>query len=1171
MFTHLHVHTEYSLLDGAARIDKVVKRAAELGMTSLAITDHGVMYGVIDFYKACHKVGIKPIIGCEVYVAPHGRKERIPGRDDKNRHLVLLAENEEGYHNIVRLVTLAQVEGFYYKPRVDKTLLKQYSRGIIALSACLAGEVSEYLLGNQFESACQSALEYQEIFGKGNFYLEIQDHGIEEQRRVNAGMFKVHEETGIPLVATNDVHYVKREDAFVQDVLLCIQTGKNLTDASRMSFSSQEFFLKSEAEMKLLFGEHPEALENTTRIAQRCQVDFTFGNNYLPVFQVPEGYTLDTYLRQECLEAFPKYYPGKTEEQKARLEYELGVISQTGFSGYFLIVADFCQYARTHGVEVGPGRGSAAASMVAYLLEITSVEPLQHDLLFERFLNPERISMPDIDIDFDPEGREHVIHYVTEKYGADKVCQIITFGTMAAKAAIRDVGRVLALPLARVDKVAKAIPSDIGMTLEKALAASPDLVKMVAEDPEIKRLYELAQAVEGMPRHVSTHAAGVVIAKDQLMSYLPLQKTSDGSFLMTQFPMKTVEEIGLLKMDFLGLRNLTILQVARRLIEETHGVALVLRNLPLDDEATYELLSSGNSTGVFQLESGGMRSVLKELKPTCFEDIIAVLALYRPGPMDQIPEFIKRKHGAKITYLHPKLEPILRSTYGIIVYQEQVMQIARNLAGYSLGRADLLRRAMGKKKKEIMEEERQNFVYGLQDDDGEWVISGALRLGLTEKDAGEIFDLMAKFAEYGFNKGHATAYSVISYQTAYLKAHYPQEFTAALLSTVMNSSDKVSFYIQDAKSLGIQVLPPDVQKSGVDFTIEGDGIRFGLGAVRNVGANVVEKIIQARQEGPFTSLYDFCIRVDSKVLNKRVLESLLRAGAFSSLCGRAQGLLALDRVLEMALQRQKDRESGQISLFDLADSVDEGVTLPEVPEFPEREVLNMEKEYLGLYLSGHPLSSVQDKLKTAISSDIMTCLEFEEDKRVILGGLVTGCRTTVTKKGEMMASFVLEDLTSTIEVLVFPRVFAQMSGLGNDQILIIEGKFNVREDEKKLFAEKIYDLEHLPDHRTSKGYLSTPPQNRVSTASHREEIPKPKEMLSPRKLYLRFTQEGTPLLDQVLPVLQKYAGPYPVYFYYEENKKLIQSKQEFWVKDLEALMGDLGQIIGQENVAWKVS
>lgn len=1170
MFTHLHVHTEYSLLDGAARIGKLVQRAREMGMTSLAITDHGVMYGVIDFYKACRKAGIKPIIGCEVYVAPHGREERVPGRDDKNRHLVLLAENEVGYRNLLRLVTLAQVEGFYYKPRVDKVLLRAHSRGLIALSACLAGEVSEYLLNHQLETACQAALEYQEIFGEGNFFLEVQDHGLEEQRRVNAGMFKVHEQTGIPLVATNDVHYIKRDDAFVQDVLLCIQTGKNLSDASRMSFSTQEFFLKSEEEMTLLFGEFPEALQNTERIAERCQVEFKFGDHYLPVFEVPEGYTLDTYLRQRCNQAFPVYYPDQKDEQKERLEYELGIISQTGFSGYFLIVADFCQYARSHGIAVGPGRGSAAASMVAYLLDITTVEPLQHDLLFERFLNPERVSMPDIDIDFDPEGRERVIRYVMEKYGADKVSQIITFGTMGAKAAIRDVGRVLALPLARVDKVAKAIPGDPGMTLEKALAVSPDLSKFIAEDPEIKRLFELAQALEGMPRHASTHAAGVVIAKDPLMSYLPLQKTSDGGFLMTQFPMKTVEEIGLLKMDFLGLRNLTILQEAVHRIQETHGIEIDLRHLELEDPATYDLLSSGNSTGVFQLESGGMRAVLKELKPSCFEDIIAVNALYRPGPMDQIPEFIRRKHGGHIKYLHPKLESILRPTYGIIVYQEQVMQIARDLAGYSLGRADLLRRAMGKKKKEIMEEERQNFIYGLQNAEGEWVIQGALRLGLSEKDAEETFNLMAKFAEYGFNKGHATAYAVISYQTAYLKANYPLEFTAALLSTVMHSSDKISFYIQEARTLGIKVLPPEVQKSGLDFTIEGEGIRFGLGAVRNVGANVVEKIIEARRDGPFTSLYDFCIRVDSKVLNKRVLESLLKAGAFGSLCGRAQGLLALDQVLDMAQQRQKDKESGQFSLFDFSDSVDEGVQLPKVEEFPERELLNLEKEYLGLYLSGHPLSSILDKLKTATSSDIMTCLEVEEDQRVILGGLLTGYRTTVTKKGEMMASFVLEDLTGTIEVLVFPRVFAQVSGLREDQILVIEGKYNVREDEKKLFAEKIYDLEHLSSQRPVLSPLNT--GDRAMNPVSKKEVARSQSGKSnQRKLFLRFLQEGTPLLEEVLPVLRKYSGPNPVYFYFEENKKVIQSRQEFWVADLEELVGDLGQIMGKDNVAWKVS
>lgn len=1163
MFVHLHVHTEYSLLDGAARIEKLVQKAVELGMPALAITDHGVMYGVVDFYKACRKAGIKPIIGCEVYVAPNRRTDRIPGRDDGNRHLVLLAENEVGYRNLIKIVSQAHVEGFYYKPRVDKELLREHRGGIIALSACLAGEVSEYLLNNQFEMACQSALEYQEIFGVGNFYLEVQDHGLEEQRKVNLGMFKVHEKTGIPMVATNDVHYIKREDAFVQDVLLCIQTGKNLADASRMSFSTQEFFLKSEEDMRLLFGEHSELLSNSEEIAKRCQVDFEFGEHYLPVFQVPEGFTLDTYLREQCYAVFPKFYPEQTEDQRDRLEYELGIISQTGFSGYFLIVADFCQYARTHGVAVGPGRGSAAASMVAYLLGITTVEPMQHDLLFERFLNPERVSMPDIDIDFDPEGRERVIRYVMEKYGADKVCQIITFGTMGAKAAIRDVGRVLGIPLARVDRVAKAIPGDLGMTLEKALAVSPDLVKMVDEDPETKRLFELAQALEGMPRHASTHAAGVVIAKEPLANYLPLQRTSDGGFLMTQFPMKTVEEIGLLKMDFLGLRNLTIIQETLRRLRDTRGLALELQSLPLDDQATYEMLSAGNSTGVFQLESGGMRSVLKELKPSCFEDIIAVISLFRPGPMEQIPEFIRRKHGGNITFLHPKLEPILKSTYGIIVYQEQVMQIARDLAGYSLGRADLLRRAMGKKKKEIMEEERQSFIYGLQDASGEWVIQGALRLGIAEKEASEIFDLMAKFAEYGFNKGHATAYAVISYQTAYLKANYPLEFTAALLSTVMSSSDKVSFYIHEARSSGVQILPPDVQSSGVDFTIEGQGIRFGLGAIRNVGNNVVEKIIEARQEGPFKTLYDFCTRVDGKVLNKRVLESLIRAGAFTTLCNRAQGIQALDSVLDLAQRRQKDKESGQFSFFDFSETEDEEVELPHVKEYPERELLTMEKEYLGLYLSGHPLSSLLPKLKNATSSDVLTCLESDEEKKVILGGLVTGYRTTVTKRGEMMASFVLEDLTGTMDVLVFPRIFAQSSGLKDDQIIIIQGRYNIRDDERKLFAEKIYSLDQAPDIQPGPTL-----RNPVQSPRDRKALPEERPS-SQRKLYLRFSHEDPTLLQEVLPVLNQYRGPNPVYFYFVQDKKLIQSNKEYWVTDIEELVHELAHILGTENVAWK--
>ncbi len=1152
-FVHLHNHTEFSLLDGAARIKKLVKRAVELNMTALAITDHGVMYGVIDFYKACLKEGIKPIIGCEVYVAPNQRTDRTPGKDDTNRHLVLLAENEEGYRNLIKLVSMAHIEGFYYKPRVDKEILRKHSTGLIALSACLAGEVASCLLQDQLETAVMNALEYEEIFGKGNFFLELQDHGLEEQRKVIAGMWKVHKRTGIPMVATNDVHYVDREDAFVQDALLCIQTGKTLADTSRMRFSSQEFYLKAEHEMALLFGEHPELLENTARIAKRCQVEFQFGGNLLPEFEVPAGYTLDGYLEAECRKAFPRFYPQMTEKECDRLDYELQVIFQTGFSGYFLIVADFCQFAKENGVAVGPGRGSAAASMVAYLLGITSVEPLRFDLLFERFLNPERISMPDIDIDFDPDGRERVIRYVTEKYGADKVCQIITFGTMGAKAAIRDGGRVLAMPLARVDKVAKAIPLDLGMTLDKALSVSPDLAKMVEGDEEIKRLYTLARSLEGITRHASTHAAGIVISKEPLMNYLPLQRTSE-DFVMTQFPMKAVEEIGLLKMDFLGLRNLTILQEAVRRIEEKHGFKLDLQNLALEDPQTYTLLASGNSTGIFQLESGGMRAILKDLKPTCFEDIIAVLALYRPGPMEQIPEFIRRKHGGQITYLHPKMEPILKSTYGIIVYQEQVMQIARDIGGYSLGRADLLRRAMGKKNKEIMEEERQNFTQGLQDKDGKWIIPGALRIGLTLHDAEEIFDLMAKFAEYGFNKGHATAYAVISYQTAYLKANYPLEFMAALLSTVMGSSDKISFYIQDAKLSGIQVLPPDVQYSHVGFSIEEQAIRFGLGAIRNVGVNVVEKILEARKDGLFKSLDDFCMRVDHKVLNRRVLESLVRAGAMGSFCTRAQAFAIMDQVLDKAGRRQKDRLSGQFSLFDMDEDLEEGTKLPELPDFPEREILDMEKEYLGLYLSGHPLSTVLPQLQPFMSSDILTCLEGEEEQRVSLGGMVTGFRQNVTKKGEMMASFVLEDLTGGIEVLVFPRVYAQTSSFGNDQVVVVVGRYNIREDEKKIFAEKITALEDLKPFVESKP-ISLPKITKPHTVG--------------KRLFLRFTTEKMELMEATMNILQRFPGSQPVYFYFEDTKKVMEGERKFWVNDECDLDTALHEVMGKGNVVWK--
>lgn len=1143
-FVHLHVHTEYSLLDGAARINDVVERAAALEMPALAITDHGVMYGVIDFYKACKKKGIKPILGCEVYVAPHKRTDRGSGRQEtNNHHLLLLAENDAGYANLIQVVSQAFIDGFYYKPRVDKELLAAHSSGLIASSACLAGEIPEYLLRDQFEDACRSAEEYEDIFGKGNFFLELQNNGIAEQKKVNDGLLQLHNRTRMPMIATNDVHYVRREDALVQDVLLCIQTGKTITDTGRMSFSTQELYLKSAAEMNVLFSENIPALANTLEIAQRCQVNLRFGEYHLPTFEIPQGLTLDEYLRRQCYTLFPVRYPGAAAVERERLEYELKVIEEMGFSGYFLIVADFCRYARENGVVVGPGRGSAAASIVAYLLEITTVEPLRHDLLFERFLNPERISMPDIDIDFDPAGREKVIQYVIEKYGADKVCQIITFGTMGAKAAIRDVGRALGIPLSKVDRVAKAIPRDLGMTLDKALEVSPPLQAMIREEPDIQQLFKMSQSLEGMPRHASTHAAGIVIAKEALTQYLPLQKSADG-LLMTQFPMKTVEEIGLLKMDFLGLRNLTILKEAVEFVEKQRGIKLDLASLPLDDPRTYELLTKGDSIGVFQLESGGMRAILKDLKPTCFEDIIAVVALYRPGPMEQIPEFVRRKHGGDIQYPHPKLETILQPTYGVIVYQEQVMQIARDLGGYSLGRADLLRRAMGKKDRKVMEEERKNFIFGMADEEGQVLIAGAIRLGITEEKAAEIFDLMAKFAEYGFNKGHATAYAVLSYQTAYLKANYPLEFMTALLSSIMDSTEKVSLYVQEARNHGISVLPPDIQHSYAGFSLEGQTIRFGLGAVRNIGVNVIDVILAARSEGAFKSLADFCQRVDSKVLNRRVIESLSKAGVFQSLCSRAQALAMMDEILKDCVQRQKDKDSGQLSLFGEGSDLAEDIQPPELPEFSQREILALEKEYLGIYLSGHPLEPLLPELRKITALDIGTCLEMEEDRPVILGGVITHYRQNMTKKGELMASFILEDLSGTIETLIFPRVLAQYTGFVNDQVVIVEGRYSVRDEEKKLFVEQMRALEK------AKVYYE-------------------KTIERPLKLYLQLKEEDDGLMEALASALMEQPGKIPVFFFIAGTRKLLKAEKGLCVKQTAELTEALAEILGRENIVWQ--
>jgi DNA polymerase III subunit alpha len=1161
-FVHLHCHTEYSLLDGAARIKDLILAAREQGMKALAITDHGVMYGVLDFYKEAKKQGVKPILGCEVYVAPRGRFDKAPQLDESPYHLVLLAENEQGYRNLLKLVSLAYIDGFYYKPRVDKELLGKYSEGLIALSACLGGEVSGLLLKDQPQKAKEKALEYQQIFGVDNFYLELQDHGLQEQRRVNAGIIQLSRETGIPLVATNDLHYVRRSDAKVQDVLLCIQTARTLSDTSRMSFGSQEFYLKDYDEMRLLFGEYPEALANTVKIADRCNLDFSFGGNHLPDFAVPEGYTLDSYLSEQCRSKVGDYYPEVTKEIKERLDYELGVIVQTGFAGYFLIVADFCSYARNNGVSVGPGRGSAAGSLVAYVLGITSVDPLRYGLLFERFLNPERISMPDIDIDFDPEGREKVIHYVINKYGADKVSQIITFGTMAAKAAVRDVGRAMGIPLAQVDKVAKLIPGELGITLQRAIEISPDLATLYKENTEVRELLDMAMGVEGMPRHASTHAAGVVIAKEALMSYLPLQKTSDG-VVTTQFPMKTVEEIGLLKMDFLGLRNLSIIDEAIRLVKDNQGIAIDLKNIPTDDPLTFQLLSSGDNSGVFQLESPGMRSVLKELKPSVFEDIIAVISLYRPGPMEQIPEFIRRKHGAEISYTHPNLEEILSNTYGIIVYQEQVMQIARNLAGYSLGRADLLRRAMGKKKKEIMDEERRNFVQGLSDSQGQVIIPGAVALGVNQKVADAIFDLMAKFAEYGFNKGHATAYAVISYQTAWLKANYPLEFAAALLTNAMGSSDKVSFYIEEFRKKGIPILPPDVNESYETFSISGRSIRFGLAAIKNVGVGVVQSIIREREVGGnFTSLENFCERVEGKALNKRVLESLIKSGSFGTLgLNRAQLLMMLEPSLDAAQMRQKDIAKGQFSIFDFGGKVEQNqVAVPNISEFSSKEILAMEKELMGLYLSGHPMREFVEAAGDHVTHQLIDLEQVEDGTQLRLAGVITGWRKTVTKRGQVMAYFTLEDLTSGIEVLVFPRAFTKLGTILKEDILVlVEGKMSKTEDECKVFADNIMYLEEVISQGEAK-WKNMP----LSPMAPQVKQPKQSEKtIAKAFIKLPSTIDDQNVTEKIQGILNRFPGQMPVYLlYYEPEKKVIETKPELWVDLCQELEQELANVWG---------
>jgi len=975
-FVHLHCHSEYSLLDGAARVKKLVERAAELKMPAIAITDHGTMFGVMDFYRTALKAGIKPLLGCEVYVAPRSRLQKEARKDDSQYHLVLLAENNTGYRNLMRLVSAGYLEGFYYKPRVDRELLEEYSEGLIALSACLAGEVPTLILSGQVEKAYAAARYYRDLFGSGNFFLELHDHGLPEQKIVNKVLVELAKAEGIPLVASNDVHYLSRSDAEVHDVLICIQTGKTVDETDRMKFDSQEFYLKTAQEMAACFPEYPEAISNSLLIAERCNVERDFTQRHLPEYNLPEGVDVDIYLRERCYDGVRKRYPLVTPEIEERLEYELRVIQQMDYSNYFLIVWDLIEYAKREKVIVGPGRGSAAGSLVAYCLGITNIEPLQYGLLFERFLNPERISMPDIDIDFCDDKRDRIINYVCEKYGQERVAQIITFGTMAARAAVRDVGRALAIPYAEVDKIAKLIPTELKMTIAKALEQSKDLQSLYKEE-HYRHLLDTSMAVEGMPRHASTHAAGVVIAKEPLVNHVPLYKTSDSS-VVTQFPMGMLEDLGLLKMDFLGLKTLSIIGEALENIEKRQKILVDIETIPLKDSATFNLLSQGETTGVFQLESSGMRSVLRELMPNKLEDIIAVVALYRPGPMDQIPLFVQSKHGRKeIKYAHPVLEPILNETYGVIVYQEQIMEIAARMAGFSLGQADLLRRAIGKKKKEILDQQQQQFV------------DGCLKNGYTKDLAIEIYNLILKFASYGFNKSHAAAYALIAYQTAYLKANFPVEYMAALMTVYYGNSDKVALYIADCRRMGIEVLPPDINESETHFTVVNENrIRFGLAAVKNVGLGAIESIVKARREKPFISLRDFASLVDLRSCNRKVAESLIKCGAFDSLGGhRAQYLAALDDVLAHGQAVQRERENGQISMFSLMeDSVQQELltdNLPVVEPFSDKERLSLEKEMLGLYISGHPLEPFRPFLENM--PQLTNCAELADvgDNRLL--------------------------------------------------------------------------------------------------------------------------------------------------------------------------------------------
>ena len=1182
-FTHLHVHTEYSLLDGASRIPKVVARAKELGMDSLAITDHGVMFGVIDFYKECRKQGIRPVIGCEVYTAARTRFDKDSDRDKYHGHLILLAENNDGYRNLIKIVSRGFTEGYYYKPRVDKDLLRAYSDGIIALSGCLAGKVQNCLLNRDYEGAKREAMELDDIFGHGNFFLEIQDQGLDEEALINPELVRLSGELDIPLAATNDVHYVNRSDAEAHDVLLAIQTATTVDDENRMRFPNDQFYLKSEDEMRRIFAFCPEAVDNTQKIAERCNVEFTFGEYHLPEFIPPEGYTNREYLRELCRKGLSERYDPVTPELTERLEYEMGVIESMGYVEYFLIVWDFINYAKENGIMVGPGRGSAAGSLVAYSLRITDIDPIKYSLIFERFLNPERVSMPDIDIDFCIERRGEVIEYVKKKYGKENVSQIITFGTMKAKAAIRDVGRALNLTYAEADRIAKAVPFDLKMTLDRALETSPELRKMYDEDPKVAKVVDMSRAIEGMPRHASTHAAGVVISKLPLDEYVPLYMSDKG--VATQFNMTTIEELGLLKMDFLGLRNLTVIRDALELIRKNHGVEIDFAKMGYDDRAVYDMIASGNTEGVFQLESAGMTQFMKNLKPTCFEDIVAGIALYRPGPMDSIPKYIENKKNPEhISYVTPELAPILDVTYGCLIYQEQVMQIVRELAGYSYGRSDIVRRAMSKKKSDVMMEEKGYFIYGREDENGNVEIPGCVRNGISASAAEAIFADMETFAQYAFNKSHAAAYAVVAYETGYLKKYYPVEFMAALMTSVMGDAGQIAKYIRNCTDMGIEVLPPSVNESDKKFTVKDGKIRFGLLGVKNVGEGAIDAIIKAREEkGMPKDIFSFINGIDTGLVNKKAVESLIKAGALDCFNpNRAAHLAVYEMLMESAQNSARKNIDGQISLFqtssDAMSTGDVAGNLPDVANFDKDDLLAMEKEMTGVYITDHPLNKYADRIRkvATVTSEELSRLQEEGDHRikdgqtVIVAGMITGKKTLVTKSGKLMAFVDVEDMYGAVEVVVFPNVYERcLQDVSEDRVVAIRGKVDVKEEEApKLLADSVVDINRVeellrePSGRTG-GYTKRAAGTKASA------VPKSTGGTSPVKVRIPGEGDEKQILSELSRIFKEHRGDVPVFIYLQSGK-IVRTGEKGGVRPTLAFAEEVADIVGNANVKIEV-